>query len=244
MHTITTHSIEQRSLDWYRARLGKITGSQVGEIFGKGRAKDDIFSKTALSYLTAIAAERMLPDYIVNDDEIFTVYLDEVNMSTKAMRIGTEREADARSLYAEITGCYVEECSCIPHPIYNGFASSPDGLVKSSKYGNLEGVIEVKCPKPSTFMEYLSSVRSAENLKAINAIYYWQCISHIAVTGAPWCDFIIYCPYISTPLHIVRIYSDDNAIAQLYDRLTLAFDKINFIVENSSTAIIPISCKN
>lgn len=229
---MNTNNIEQRSLDWYRARLGKITGSQVGDIFCKGRAKDDIFGKTALSYLTSVAAEQLLPDDVVNDDESFSIYLDEVNVTSKAMRIGTERESEARELYAEISGYIVEECGCIPHPEISGYATSPDGLIKEND--TVVGTVEIKCPKPSTYLEYLASVRSADTLKSTNANYYWQCMSHIAVTGAKWCDFIVYCPYISTPLHIVRIERDEDAIAQLYDRLALALGQVKSIVDKAT----------
>lgn len=230
--SINSNKQEQRSLNWYRERLGKITGSQVGDIFGKGRAKDDIFSKTALAYLTSVAAEQMIPECIVNDDESFSIYLDEINVTSKAMRIGTEREAEARDLYVEISGNNIEECGCIPHPSIEGFASSPDGLVKSSADTTI-GTLEIKCPKPSTYLEYLSGVHSAADLKSVNATYYWQCMSHLAVTGADWCDFCVYCPYISNPLHIVRIERDDDAINQLYDRLVLALNQVKTIVNNA-----------
>lgn len=234
MNTQANTATEQRSLNWFRDRLGKITGSQVASIFGKGRAKDDIFSKTALSYLTSIAAERMIPDYVVADDELFSIYLDEVNVTSKAMRIGTEREAEARDLYSEITGNQLQECGCIPHPEIIGFASSPDGLVMCNDA--IEGTIEVKCPKPTTYLEYLYNVSSAESLKSVNADYYWQCVSHMAVTGAKWCDFIVFCPYISIPLHKVRIIRDDEEIRLLKERLSLALDKVNEIVEKASSS--------
>lgn len=218
---------QQHSLDWYRNRLGRITGSRVGEIFQKGRAKDDIFSKTALAYLTSVAAEQMLPDFMLNDDESLSLYLDEVNVTSKAMRIGSEREAEARNLYAEITAAKVEECGCIQHPGIKGFASSPDGLILTDS--TIQGTIEIKCPKPATYLEYLSTVHSAETLKAANTNYYWQCLSHMAVTGARWCDFIVYCPYNTTPLHIVRVQRDEQAIDQLYERLHLALAKVSNI---------------
>ena len=32
---------EQRTIGWYRARMGKITGSKVYDLMGKGRGKDE-----------------------------------------------------------------------------------------------------------------------------------------------------------------------------------------------------------
>lgn len=229
MNTYTDTATEQRSLDWFRDRLGKITGSRAGEIFGKGRGKDEVFSKTAMAYLASVAAERMIPDYVVNDDENFAIYLDEVNVTSKAMRIGTERESEARDLYRELTGLAISECGCLPHPEINGFASSPDGLVMGD-CGKVQGCVEIKCPKPSTYLEYLSGIHTAEDLKALNALYYWQCMSHMAVTGAAWCDFLVYSPYISRPLHVVRIPRDEEAIALLTERLALALAQVEKII--------------
>ena len=33
----------QRSIDWFRARLGHFTGSNIVKLMGCGRKKDDIF---------------------------------------------------------------------------------------------------------------------------------------------------------------------------------------------------------
>lgn len=223
---------QQRSLAWYRARLGKITGSRVGEIFSAGRAKDDAFSKTAKAYLTSVAAERLIPACIVEDDESFSAYLDETAVTSKAMRIGTEREAEARDLYADLTGQRVKETGCIPHPwMPSDFASSPDGLVMGN-HSKVKGCLEIKCPKPATFMEYLSGVKTAEDLKRVNPLYYWQCMAHMDVTRAGWCDFAVYCPYISRPMHIVRIWRDEHEILRLQARLRLALDYVRTLAEN------------
>lgn len=67
---------EQRTLDWYRARLGFITGSQVGSLMKSGRTKDKVFSDTALTYLYQLAGERSLNPEIVQDDNMFSFYID------------------------------------------------------------------------------------------------------------------------------------------------------------------------
>lgn len=235
MSTYSNSAAQQHSLRWYRDRLGRITGSAVGDIFGKGRSKEDVFSKTALSYLASVAAERMIPDCIVADDDTFALYLDEVNVSSKAMRIGSEREAEARDLYRDITSCFIEETGCIQHPAIAGFASSPDGLVlDDARNGAVQGTIEIKCPKPATYLDYLSNVHSPDRLKALNANYYWQCMSHIAVTGALWCDFILYCPYNATPIHVVRIPRDPAAINELQSRVALALREVENIIARAS----------
>lgn len=219
----------QHSLDWYRCRLGKITGSRVGVIMGKGKGTE--FTKTGITYLNSVAAEQMLPAPVVENDELFAIYLEEMDSTSKAMRIGTERESEARDLYEQIMDCKVHETGCTDSSFVKGFASSPDGLVLED--GVVEGTIEIKCPKPSTYLEYLSEIKDADSLLSVNPEYYWQCMSHIAVSSARWCDFITYCPYNRDPIHIVRIKRDEDAIKKLHDRAQSAIsyvqDKINGI---------------
>lgn len=213
----------QHSLDWYRCRLGKITGSKVGVIMGKGKGAE--FTKTGLTYLNSVAAELMLPAPVVENDDLFSIYLDEMDSTSKAMRIGTERESEARDLYEGIKDCKVHETGCTDSSFVKGFASSPDGLILDD--GVVEGTIEIKCPKPSTYLEYLSEIKDADSLLNVNPEYYWQCISHIAVTSAQWCDFIVYCPYNQQPMHIVRIKRDEDSIKKLHDRTQLAIEYVH-----------------
>ena len=98
---------EQRSLDWFRCRLGNITGSSIGLLMKSGRS--DMFSDTAKNYIFQVAAERAMNPEIVNDDIAFAEYLSAVNVESKAMRFGTEQEASARDLYSRLTGRHIVE---------------------------------------------------------------------------------------------------------------------------------------
>lgn len=218
---------EQHSLDWYRARLGKITGSCVGKIYGRGRGAE--FSKTGYSYLNGVAGERMIPRDVINDDGFFTQYLDETVDTSKAMRIGTTREGEARRLYSILYDVEVSETGCTSHPSIPGFASSPDGLV-----GN-DGTIEIKCPSPGVYMEYLTTVKTPSDLRSYNSEYFWQCVSHLMCTGRKWCDFIVYCPYNSKPLHRIRIEALPEYFRDLKPRIISALKYIN--------SIIPAECQ-
>lgn len=211
---------EQRTIGWYRDRLGKITGSQVGELIGKGKGTP--FTQKGMTYLMGVAAERMIPSAIVEDDDFFSEYLDEVNVTSKAMRIGTQREQDARELYESVTGNAVTEVPSIEHPEIRNFASSPDGTVCDG-----DGAVEIKCPTPTKYMEYLTQVTTPEQLKKFNPTYYWQCIAHMAVTGARWCDFTVYCPYSVKPLHLVPIERDEAEIEKLEARVKEALDVVD-----------------
>ena len=103
----------QRSLEWFRARLGNITGSRCGDLMKSGRRKEDTFGDTAKSYIMQLAAERMLNPVVVDDDELFAEYVEFTSVSSKAMRFGTEQEEAARSLFSSMAGVTViEPSSC------------------------------------------------------------------------------------------------------------------------------------
>ena len=62
-------SMEQRTLEWYRARLGHITGSQVYKIMGKGRKGE--FTDTGYSYLRKVIGEQTMRQDFIDDDAEF-----------------------------------------------------------------------------------------------------------------------------------------------------------------------------
>ena len=220
----------QHSLDWYRVRLGRFTGSQVGRLMKSGRGKDEVFSKDALSYINEIVAERMLNPSVVMMDELFEEYLLQVTASSKALAWGNDQEMNARGLYASITNRKVTSCGAIQFCDY--FADSPDGLCIEDN-----GVIEIKCPQNKTHTDYLVSVHDAESLKAVKPEYYWQCMAHMTVSGADWCDWMSYCPFSKKPLHVVRIERDSSAIATLLDRLELAEQRANEMIQQIQAVV-------
>lgn len=203
----------QHTTEWYRARLGMITGSRVGVLTGRRKGTDE-FNDTALAYVYEVAAQRYMNERIVNDDTLFEDYLAQVNFETAAMRWGTEQEANARKLYAKIKGVDVVERGSVEHPDILFFASSPDGYIEKDREGK-SGCLEIKCPKQGTYMKYRAEVKDGATLRKANKEYFYQCQSHIMCTGADWCDFVAYCPYESKPIHIVRIMPDGDAFKEI-----------------------------
>lgn len=226
---------QQHSLEWYRSRLGNITGSCVGKIYGRGRGAE--FSKGGYSYLHSVAAERMLPREVVIDDDLFENYIAETSCATKAMRIGNEREAEARSLISIIYGREIKETGCVRHPEIEGFASSPDGIVLGSNPEVPEAVVEIKCPSPTVYMEYLTKVKTASDLRAYNSDYFWQCVAHIMVTGAKVCYFSVYCPFNINPLHVVPVYAKEEYFNLLEPRIKTALEYIDTIVNEAKLGL-------
>ena len=221
---------EQRSLGWFRARLGTITGSQVGLLMKSGRSKSELFGDTAKSYIYSVAAERDMNPVIVNDDELFEEYLKQVDVTSKAMQWGTDQEENARALYEKITGRHIVEVGSCKHPTIPNFASSPDGYFYDENTGE-KLCLEIKCPNQATFMRYKCEIHDNASLLAVKYEYFYQCMAHMMCVDAKWCDFVVYNPYQAKPIHIVRILPDENVFAEMEKRIRIANDIIDELID-------------
>lgn len=226
-----TDGIEQRSLEWYRSRVGNITGSKVADIMKSGRKKDEIWSDTAKSYLYQIAGERLFNPAFLNDDEVFQDYIDQTSFTTKAMQWGSDQENAAKSLYMTMNfpeGEIVELSSCkhdtIPH-----FAASPDGAIYGRDGKDLR-IIEVKCPNINTYMKYRSLIHDAASLKETEPKYYWQMMAEMSCTGASSGVFVTYCSWLTSPIHWAEIERVEEDIKLMEERVILANQFIDEII--------------
>lgn len=211
----------QGSLEWHRARLGHWTGSAIGKLMVSGRKKDEVFGDTAKSYIFKILAERSLSEKVVEDDEMFALYVEQTGIFNKAVQWGHDNEEEARRLYAELNKVEVTEVSSVEHLDIALYAASPDGCVKAT-----DKVIEIKCPNPDTAVRYRYLIKDAESLKKANSDYYWQVMAEMDCTGATACDFIVYCPFLAEPMYVVTIPRNDEAIATIHERIAQAEDFI------------------
>lgn len=214
----------QGSLDWHRARLGHWTGSAIGKLMVSGRKKDEVFGDTAKSYIFKILAERSLSEKVVEDDEMFALYVEQTGIFNKAVQWGHDNEEEARRLYAELNKVEVTEVSSVEHMDIALYAASPDGCVMAT-----DKVIEIKCPNPDTAVRYRYLIHDAESLKKVNSDYYWQVMAEMDCTGATACDFIVYCPFLAEPMYIVTIERNDEAIATIHERIAEAEDFIRVL---------------
>lgn len=210
----------QHSNEWYKCRLGHFTGSQVGRLMKRGRGKDAEWSADALTYIKEIVAERLINPTILAIPDLFDQYLDFTVASSKMMAWGNDHEQDALGAYVSLKRHKVTSCGSLPHAELAMFWDSPDGILLDA-----DGTVEVKCPAPKTHAEYLTSVHDGESLRKVNEVYYWQVMSHMAVTGASFTDWMSYCPFLKPSLHVVTIERDEDAIGQMLERIEAA-DKI------------------
>lgn len=218
--------LEQGTREWFKARLGYITSSRVGDLMKLPRSKTETFTETAMSYLYQVAAERNLRTTVLMDDNMFDEYLYRTDVSNKAIRWGQENEDVARKVYSRKTGNEVAQCGFIPHKEIGNYGDSPDGIIVDENDIPI-GAMEIKCPNPATFMKYKHRVHSAEDLKTVKPEYYWQCQSHCECNDLQWCDFIFFDKMQKNGFVCVRIERNDEDIAFLKERVSLANELIN-----------------
>jgi len=189
---------EQGSPEWLAARLGIPSASMFAKIVTTKGA----WSTSADTYINQLVAERL------------TGEREEVFQSHHMIR-GTELEPDARDLYSLMTDSEVTEVGfCLHDTLAAG--CSPDGLIGE------DGGLEIKCPAPSTHVEYLRG-------GVLPSKYKQQVMGCLWITGREWWDFVSYHPTMK-PL-IVRVERDEEYIAALENCVTKAVHLIEQNVE-------------
>lgn len=221
----------QRDLGWFRVRLGMITGSKVGDLMKSGRKKEQVFGDTALSYIYQVAAERMLNPVFVSNDELFADYVEQMQVTSKAIRWGQDQEDNAKDLLLRIKDTWeIMEVSSCRHDTIPYFAASPDAIVNDHERNM---VVEIKSPNPNTFMKYLSEVKDNETLKAVKPEYYYQMHAEMMCTNTDGGVFVAYCPWLTKPIHIVPITRDEKTCKAIEERVVLANEIIDKILSET-----------
>jgi len=197
---------EQRSEEWFAARLGKFTASRFGDLMTNSRKKDEVLGATAVSYIYEKAAELLTGER----KEIFGAALD----------WGTENEEVCKGYFEESTGLTIEEMPFIPINDYSG--ASPDGFIK--EYGEL---IEIKCPYNTS--NHLKTAFEGY----IDPKYMWQMQGQMLATGALACRFVSFDPRIKDArftLIEIRVEANLEMQEQLRERLEFANDYLSNLI--------------
>jgi len=193
------HNVVQNSEEWFALRTGKFTASTFKDLF---------MGKTTQGYQDAIykvAFERLTNE----SPESFT---------NEWMARGTELEPEARAWYEferdvkVLNGGFFE---------YNDWiGASPDGLVGEG------GLLEIKCPKYSTLMNYLMNKELPKN-------YYYQVHGQMLATDRKWCDFIAYHPKL--PRLVLRVERNKDIDKEILDKLFKAIKEVEQIINKLRT---------
>jgi putative phage-type endonuclease len=191
--------MEQRTDDWFAARLGKVTASRVADVIAKTKTG---YGAGRANYAADLVVERLTGQKASS-------------FSNAAMEWGTQTEPQAKAAYAAKTGILVEDVGFIDHPTVAMSGASPDGFAE-------DGLIEVKCPNTATHLEYV--LAELPPLK-----YFTQMQWQMACTGRPWCDFASFDPRLNERLQllVVRVPRDDDYIKMLEQEVTTFLQELD-----------------
>ena len=188
------YEIQQRSPEWYEARLGRFTASDFHTFLGNSQTKVDM--------LWEKVAERLFHDSDASDYTSF------------AMERGILLEPEARKLYTIATGLHPKEVGIVyPDGEFADWAAcSPDGLVGE------DGLIEIKCPLAKNFVHWTKPTEDGREVDYIKPEYNTQVQFNLLVTERDWCDFLYYHP--RSGIAVTRIGRDEDHISKIKETLT------------------------
>ena len=179
---------DQRTPEWFAARLGKVTASRVADVIAKTKTG---YSASRENYMAQLVVERMTN----TQAESFT---------NAAMQWGNDQEPFARAAYEIKQGVMVEETGLVDHPTIPMAGASPDGLVGE------DGLVEIKCPNTATHIDTLLT-------QTVPAKYITQMQFQMACTGRQWCDFVSFDPRMpaKAQIFVKRVLRDDVFIREV-----------------------------
>lgn len=179
--------IEQRSPEWYQAKLGKFSGSDFHCMLGT--------SETKTNFMWEKYSEIKYQDS------------DKPEFSSFYMERGTVLEPEARRVYSAVMETDVKEVGLVEDDgEFDGWAvCSPDGLVGD------DGIIEIKCIEAKYFEQYTHP--NEKKYEYIAPAYRTQIQFNLMIAGRLWCDFIYYHP--RGGIFIKRVERDEEYIEKI-----------------------------
>ena len=205
--------MEQRTEEWFAARLGKVTASKVADVMARTKTG---YSTSRENYMAQLICERMTGQ----KQESYT---------NAAMEWGTETEPLARAAYEAFKDVLVDEVGIIDHPFIPMSAASPDGLISD------DGMVEIKCTNTAThFDTLLNGKMPSKYMPQVQ----WQ----MACANRLWVDFVSFDPRApeGLQLFVTRIERDDKYILEMeaevnkfLEELELRIEKLNKLKVNN-----------
>jgi putative phage-type endonuclease len=177
------HEVEQGSPEWHELRSTRFTASSFYKMFLKENTKtyQNFINEVVFARLTGEVEEGYTNDF---------------------MRRGIEVEPQAIEQYELDSFNKVHRVGFISYSDWIG--CSPDGLIGT------DGMIQIKCPKATTLMEYYGG--------EVPNDYYIQMQGELFVTGRAWSIFYVYHPKLKP--YEIKVDRDEEMISQIHEKLS------------------------
>jgi predicted phage-related endonuclease len=170
---------EQRSLEWYASRAGRLTGSVASDMLAKPKSgsgesagRKNLRAKLVLERVTGKTQE---DDYLSRD-----------------MQRGVDLESEAFGEFEALTGVILQRCGFLS--MGDDFGCSLDGYL-----GDFEELVSIKCPNDANHMAYVMGG------KKIPKDYMDQCRHELWITGARRHHFLSYNPNFPEKLRVFYV---------------------------------------
>lgn len=195
--------MEQRTDEWFKARLGKVTASKISDVLAKIRSGEAAVRR---NYKMQLATERLTgqkTDSYIN----------------QAMQDGIDREDTAREIFEIVRDIKVEQVGFIDHPTIKMAGASPDGLLPDN------GVLEIKCPVETTHTTNLLE-------RKLPSRYVSQVQWQMACTGAEYANFVSYNPNFEPKLQLIYldVERDNEYIEMLEEEVSTFLTEVDDII--------------
>jgi putative phage-type endonuclease len=195
--------MEQRTEEWFKARLGKVTASKMNDVLSKIKSGEAAMRR---NYKMQLATERLTgkqTDFYMN----------------QAMQDGIDREDTAREIYEIVRDIKVEQVGFIDHPTIKMAGASPDGILPDN------GILEIKCPVETTHTTNLLERKLPSRYKAQ---VQWQ----MACCNSEYANFVSYNPNFEPKLQLiyVEVERDEDYIAMLEEEVAAFITEVDDIV--------------
>ncbi|KAK7489166.1 hypothetical protein BaRGS_00019544 [Batillaria attramentaria] len=185
--------------DWFKARENRITASNFHKIHKRVKDFNNKFTESIMSAPKSV--------------------------SSIPCSYGTAHESIAKGKYCERkASVHLHDCGFVVNPQFSFIGATPDAKVCCK---GVTGIVEVKCPYSARDMTVGQAVQQLPRFCLCESIgkltldrgndYYCQVQGQLLVTGAPFCDFIV---YTKCDLFIERIFPDHDFQREMMDKLS------------------------
>lgn len=199
----TVYNFPQKSEEWYKIREQyPLTASHAQAIGNQGKGLETLVNDI-------LSKKHSIQDY-------------EKRYSNEDLERGIELEPLARNIYELRTEQKVEEVGfVIDEEISKVGGASPDGVIR-----DFEGLAEIKSFNNEKHFDLICQLKETGTFE-VESKYYWQMQQQLLITGAKWCDYVVFNPNYKESLLIQRISRDEEKIEKIKQGLKLGEELLN-----------------
>lgn len=181
----------QQSDLWLASRLGRITGSRLGDVLAPPTTR----ASTRKGVPCSAGTEALARESYRKELAVERIYRKHINhFVTNAMQDGIEREPFARMLYEADSSQIVEQVGFQLHPEWDWFGASVDGLCGE------DGGVELKCPTDMVHDGYAADPQTMADE------YKWQSLGCLACfPERKWWDLVSFSPNAPDVIKLVKV---------------------------------------